>query len=125
MAKGINNEQIISALIQHGTVSEAAKAAGVSARTIYDRMRDKEFVADYMRAKSDIIRGAVFTINSKLSDAINCIADLMQDKEVAPAIRLQAAQTILNNAEKFIKRLDREEHAATIEENPQDDWFSF
>lgn len=125
MAKDINNEKIIAALIQHGTVTEAAQAAGVSPRTVYDRMRDKEFIADYMRAKSDIIRGAVFSINSKLSDAINCIADLMQDKDVAPAVRLQSAQTILNYAGKFISRLNMEEHEATITENPQDDLFSF
>ncbi len=125
MAKIVNNETIISALIQHGTIAEAAKAAGISTRTIYDRMRDKEFIADYMRAKSDIIRGAVFSINSKLSEAINCIADLMNDKEVAPAVRLQAAQTILNHADKFIRRLDYEERQATITENPLDDMFSF
>lgn len=122
MAKG-NNEQIISALIQHGTVAEAAKAAGVSPRTIYDRMQDREFIADYKRAKSDIIRSAVFSINGKLSDAISTIADMMQDKDIPPAIRLQAAQTILNNAEKFTNRLDREEHQANIIQNPLNDMF--
>lgn len=65
--KAVSNEEIIAALIQHGTVKEAAAAAGTTPRTIYDRMRDKDFEADYMRAKSDLIRGAVFNINNKLS----------------------------------------------------------
>jgi ribosomal protein L16 Arg81 hydroxylase len=123
--KAVSNEQIIAALISCGTVKEAAAAAGTTPRTIYDRMRDKDFEADYMRAKSDLIRGAVFNINNKLSDAINTIADLMQDKEVAPAVRLQAAQTILINAEKFAKRLSYDERQATLKENPFDDIFNF
>ena len=123
--KAVSNEEIIAALIQHGTVKEAAAAAGTTPRTIYDRMRDKDFEADYMRAKSDLIRGAVFNINNKLSDAINTIADLMQDKEVTPAVRLQAAQTILINAEKFAKRLSYDERQATLKENPFDDIFNF
>ena len=123
--KAVSNEQIIAALIQHGTVKEAAQAAGTTPRTIYDRMRDNTFMADYKRAQSDIIRGAVFNINNKLSAAIDCISDLMQDKDIAPAVRLQAAQTILVNAEKFTKRLSGEEYQANIKENPLDDIFSF
>lgn len=116
--KAVSNEEIIAALIQHGTVKEAAKAAGTTPRTIYDRMREKDFSVEYMRAKSDIIRKAVFTIDEKLSEAINTISDLMQDKETPPAIRLQAAQTILNNAEKFSSRLAVSEKQAIDKENP-------
>lgn len=49
----------------------------------------------------------------------------MQNKEVAPAVRLQAAQTILINAEKFAKRLSYDERQATLKENPFDDIFNF
>ena len=125
MAKKVCNEAIISALLQHGTVKDAATAAGTTPRTVYDRMRDADFQADYMRAKSDIIRGAVFSINAKLSEAIQCIADIMQDKDVNPATRLQAAQTILQTADKFAKRLQSEERQATITENPLDDYDIF
>ena len=124
MAKSVCNEKIIAALLQHGTVRDAAAAAGTTPRTVYDRMRDKDFQADYMRAKSDIIRGAVFSINEKLSLAIETIADIMQDKDTNPATRLQAAQTILQTADKFAKRLQYEEHQATITENPIDEFLT-
>lgn len=35
----------------------------------------------------------------------------MADKEVTPAVRLQAAQTILNNAGKFAERLRADEQS--------------
>lgn len=113
--KAISNEEIIAALLQHGTVKDAAAAAGTTPRTIYDRMNDREFRAEYMEAKNDIIRKAVFTINEKLSAAIDTVADIMTDKDNNPAIRLQAAQTILNNAGKFAERLTHDEYQSRNE----------
>lgn len=104
------NEQIIAALLQHGTIKDAAAAVGVKPRTIYDRMQTREFRAEYMEAKNDIIRKAVFSINHKLSAAIDAVCEIMTDKETSPAVRLQAAQTIINNASKFAERLTRDEY---------------
>lgn len=113
--KAISNEEIIAALLQHGTVKDAAAAAGTTPRTIYDRMNDREFRAEYMEAKNDIIRKAVFSINEKLSAAIDAVADIMNDKDNNPAVRLQAAQTILNNAGKFAQRLTHDEYQSRNE----------
>jgi len=111
----ISNEEIIAALLQHGTIKAAADAAGIGTRTIYDRMNDKEFRAEYAQAKADIVRQAVFSINGKLAAAIEAVADIMTDKEVNPATRLQAAQTIINNAGKFAERLTKDETEARAE----------
>ena len=108
--KATSNEEIIAALLQHGTIKEAAAAAGTNPRTIYDRMTDREFRAEYEAAKADIVRKAVNAINQKLSEAIESVAEIMTDKGVNPAVRLQAAQTILNNAAKFAERLKDDEH---------------
>lgn len=111
----VSNEEIIAALIASGTVKEAAAKTGVTPRTIYDRMNDREFRAEYMEAKNDIIRKAVFTINEKLSAAIDAVAEIMTDKDNNPAVRLQAAQTILNNAGKFAERLTHDEYQSRNE----------
>ena len=113
--KAISNEEIIAALLQHGTIKEAAAAAGTTPRTIYDRMNDRDFRAEYMEAKNDIIRKAVFSINEKLSAAIHAVADIMTDTDNNPAIRLQAAQTIINNAGKFADRLTKDEYQSRNE----------
>lgn len=113
--KAISNEEIISALLQHGTIKEAAAAAGTAPRTIYDRMNDREFRSQYMEAKNDIIRKAVFTINTQLAAAVDVVADIMNDRETNPAIRLQAAQVLINNAGKFADRLARDEYQSRNE----------
>lgn len=115
-AKAISNEAIISALLQHGTIKEAANAAGTTPRTIYDRMQtDRDFRGKYAEAKNGIVRKAIFSINEKLGAAINAVCDIMEDKTVNPAVRLQAAQTILNNAAKFSDRLFTDERRAAKE----------
>ena len=120
--KAVSDEEIIAAILQHGTLKEAAQAAGISTRAIYDRMENRAFRALYMAAKNDIIRRAVFSINEKLSDAIDAVSEIMKDKNNNPAIRLQAAQTILNNAGKFAERLTKDEYNSRAEGK---DPFSF
>ncbi len=118
-AKGTSDEQIIAALLNHGTIKEAAAAAGISERALYDRMNTGDFQALYKAAKADLIRAAVFSINGKLQAAISTVAEIMADKENNPAIRLQAAQTILNTACKFTQRLatDEQNITAQVESN--------
>ena len=108
----ISDEQIIAALLTHRTIKEAAAAAGISERAIYDRMNGGEFQALYKAAKTDLMRTAVIDLNGHIEAAINTIADVMNNKDNNAAIRLQAAQTILNNAAKFTQRLTEQEAAA-------------
>lgn len=107
--KAVSNEEIIAALLQHGTVKEAAAAAGLSVRAIYDRMSERDFKAAYLEAKNDIIRKAVYSINEKLAAAVDAVADIMSDQDINPDIRLKAAQTILKYAGSFAERLSFEE----------------
>ena len=119
--KAVSDEEIIAALMANSTIAKAAEAAGISRRALYDRMGEKDFQGQYAAAKAALIRQAVFTINAKLTEAIDTIAGIMQDPEVNPAVRLQAAQTILNNATKFAERLSAEDKKAEdTRKNPLD-----
>ncbi len=120
--KAISDEQIIAALLDHGTIRAAAQAAGISERTLYDRMNRGEFQALYKAAKADLIRAAVLNINRQLQAAIDTVVEVMQDPDNNAAVRLQAAQTILNNAGKFAQRLQMDETSVLIQQ--ENDRFS-
>lgn len=111
--KAVSDEQIIAALFSNGTIKAAAAAVGISERSLYDRMNSGEFIAVYKAAKADLIRGAVFNLNAQIQAAINAVTDIMNDTNNNAAVRLQAAQTILNNANKFSQRLSAEEQGIT------------
>lgn len=108
-ATAISGEKIIAALITSGTITQAATQLDISTRTIYDRMTQREFKAAYSAAKSDILRKAVSKLNTRLNEAIDTIAEIMNDKEASAAARLQAAQAIINLSDKFTQRLQDEE----------------
>lgn len=102
----VSNEEIIAALIVSRTTAEAAEKVGISRRTLYERMTDNDFREEYAEAKNDILRQAVLQFNSMITEAIDTLADIMEDKSVNAAVRLQAAQFLINNACKFADRLD-------------------
>lgn len=112
--KKISDEQIAAALLERGTIKQAAAACGISERAIYDRMNTNDFQSIYKAAKADIIRAAVFNLNGQLQAAVNTIAEIMADKTATPGTRLQAAQMILTHAHRAAQRLQEDETAARI-----------
>lgn len=114
--KAVSDEQIISALLHNGTIKAAAAAAGISERALYDRMSKGDFQALYKAAKTDLVRGAVLNLNQQVQAAIDTVVEVMQDKENNAAVRLQAAQTILNNAGKFAQRLQVDENSVLTQQ---------
>ena len=123
-SKAVSDEQITAALLANGTLKEAAAAVGISERALYDRINSGDFQAVYKAAKADLMRGAVLRINRHVQAAIDTVARILQDDSNNAAVRLQAAQTILNNAGKFAQRLqaDEDRTEAQIAANRLDMW---
>lgn len=107
--KAVSNEQLIAAILSSRTLSEAASKTGVSLRTIQERMKDSDFRLAYTDAKSQVLRSAVQTTNNHFTEAVEVIAEIMNDKTNNPAVRMQAAQTIINQSVKIFDRVQAAE----------------
>lgn len=107
----VSDEEIIAALLQSGSIAQAAELTGIGQRTIYDRMGTRDFKAAYSAAKSDIVRAAVLTLNRSLSAAVEVVTGIMNDENNPAGTRLQAAKMIIENAAKFSDRLAAEDKA--------------
>lgn len=103
--RAVSNEELIAAILSSRTLTEAANKAGISLRTLQERMHEHEFRLAYTDAKSEVLRAAVQATNAHLTEAIETVADIMKDKTTNPAVRMQAAQTIINQSVKIIDRL--------------------
>ena len=101
----VSDEEIIDALLQSGSIAQAAELTGIGQRTIYDRMGTRDFKAAYSAAKSDIVRAAVLSLNRSLSAAVEVVTGIMNDDSNNAGTRLQAAKMIIENAAKFSDRL--------------------
>jgi hypothetical protein len=107
----VSDEEIIAALLQSGSIAQAAELTGISARSIYDRMGTRDFKAAYSAAKSDIVRAAVLTMNRSLAAAVEVVTGIMNDDSNNAGTRLQAAKMIIENAAKFSDRMAAEDKA--------------
>lgn len=115
----VSDEEIIAALLNSGSIAQAAELTGIAPRTIYDRMGTRDFKAAYSAAKSDIVRAAVLTMNRSLAAAVEVVTGIMNDDSNNAGTRLQAAKMIIENAAKFSDRLnDADTTTATMAESP-------
>lgn len=114
MAK-VNDEQLIAGLLQHGSIRATAKALNIGESTIYAKMKNGEFKESYLQARADLLRDAVQEITAQRAAALAVILEVMQDKEVNPATRLQAAQTVLSSEGKYLLQLQDAEKAVNLQ----------
>lgn len=105
--KRVSDEELVSALLSHGRIAAAAAACGLSQRQFRDRIHTQTFQELYMAAREDILRSTVHALNSKLGQAFDTIADIMTNTSAKKNIRLQAALSLIDLADKFTERLDK------------------
>ena len=110
----VSDEALVAALISCGTMKAAAASVGLTERAVFDRMKDRDFKAIYQQAKTDVIREAVFKMNAQVGAALDCVLEIMENKNIKPEVRLQAADKVFVYAEKFSKRLSMDEHTAEL-----------
>lgn len=115
----LNDEKILAALMAHGSVRAAAEAAKVSESVIYDRLRDREFMRLYDRARDDLLRGCVNRLADRTVEAVDVIAGIMTDGDVNPAIRVQAARQILEYSGRMADRMHERETVIRTEDPPE------
>lgn len=115
MGKRLKDEEIVSALIECGTIKAAADMLGVQIKTLYSRMKQEKFKELYRSAKSDLLKAATAKMQSNLADACDVIAEIMKDADTSQQIRLNAADCIIRNTLKLLEQADILERVEELE----------
>ena len=112
---GRKKEEAIAALLNHRNLEEAANAVGVSVKTLLRWVKLPEFAAGYREAR----RAAVSQANARLQQATGAasaaVLRLMVDPNAPAAVRLRAAECVLNHAAKAIEVEDIEVRVSELE----------
>lgn len=98
MGRRISNEVLIAGLLVHGSIRETAKEMKIGERTIRERMKEPGFAEEYQRARADVLAGSVHRLTSRIGTAADVLADIMEDTNTAPAVRVSAARSVLEYA---------------------------
>ena len=103
MAKKITDEKLLEMLLVHGGASGAAAALGISRNAVFKRLQDPVFRAQYDAAQVVVLSTAAASMTTALDDAIGCLRDVVIDKSVSAAIRVQAANALLTHCNRYIE----------------------
>lgn len=98
--------KVLAALLTSPNKSAAAKAAGISPRTLRDYLADEEFQAEYKRAFSGLVEDATRQAQQALSPAIGTLLEIVEDKEQDATARISAARAILSHGVKLVEITD-------------------
>lgn len=105
----------IAALLSAGTVSEAAKVAGVPRRTLYKWLELPEFAQTLRAAECETIKGTSRRLSWTANKAAARVEYLIDDPDTPPTVQLRAAQIALDAAIRWRESTDLEERITALE----------
>lgn len=110
-------EQTIAALLSEATVGAAAEKVGVGEVTLYRWLKMPEFLMAYREARREVVEKAVAQLQQSSWAASTTLVRLLGSG--SDSVRLRAAQTILDQANKGLEMLDFEERLAALEQQTE------
>lgn len=102
----VSDEHILSALVTAPTIREAATICGCSESTIYARLRDDDFKKKYNAERRKLLERNATALQNQIETAVQTMAEVMKNKEVAPQVRLNAADAVIRNGLKLTELVD-------------------
>ena len=111
-----SQEQIIAGLLVNGTVTATAKKLGICRDTIYMVMQEESFNKAYSKARTELLNGCINKMISNLSDGVDNIVEIMNNKQNSAQIRINATQLLFNTAIKLSENCGITKGISCIEE---------
>jgi hypothetical protein len=112
---GRKMEEAIVALLTHRNIEEAANAVGVSVKTLLRWQKLPEFAAAYREARRAVVSQANARLQQATGAASAAVLRLMVDAHAPAAVRLRAAECVLDHAAKAIEIEDIEVRVSELE----------
>lgn len=115
MAKKIDDNKIIIALMSKNTIAEAAEHAGCSEFEIYDKMKNHSFMQIYNTARAEYLSGALIALRDSVKLAVSMVESILNNEDADDTVRIQAAKFIVNYADGLERRMKEFEDRAAWE----------
>src|SRR5579864_7374698 len=113
---GRKQDEAIAALLTQRNVEEAARAAGIGARTLLRWLKLSEFQTAYRQARREAFGQAIARLQQGTSPAATTLLKTMIDPSTPASVRVRAADSVFNHAAKAIEIEDIEARVAALEQ---------
>jgi hypothetical protein len=108
-------EEAVAALLVQRNLEDAARAVGVSPKTLLRWMKEPEFDAAYRAARRAAFGQAVARLQQGASAAATTLLKTMIDPNTPASVRVRAAECVINHANKGIELEDIEARVSELE----------
>ena len=108
-------EAAITALLSQRNHEEAARAAGVSKRTLNRWLKMAEFQAAYLEARRAVMFQATARLQQASSAAVSALLKVMVDPSTPASVRVRAADCILTRGSQGLENEDLELRLSALE----------
>lgn len=99
-------QKALTALLTSPSRAEAAKAAGVTTRTLQNYLADPEFQVEYKKAFGNMVDDAAAQARQSFAPALSTLREIVEDKDEDANARISAARAILSHGMKLIETTD-------------------
>ena len=99
-------QKALAALLTSPSKAAAAKAAGISPRTLRDYLSDQSFQAAYRDAFGNMVEDATRQAQQAISPALSTLREIVEDREEDAQARISAARAIWSHGLKLIETTD-------------------
>jgi hypothetical protein len=112
---GRKKEEAVAALLVQRNLEDAARAAGISAKTLLRWMKEPEFDAAYRIARRAAFGQSIARLQQGASAAATTLLKTMIDPNTPASVRVRAAECVMNQATKAIEIEDVEARVSELE----------
>jgi hypothetical protein len=116
-ARGHQTEQIILALLEHGTFEKAAAALGISVITIWRWEKKPGSKEAFHKARREAFSRTIARLQHAGGAAVTTLLKVMVDKDAPAASRVRAADCVLNHAANAFELEDLEMRLERLEQS--------
>ncbi len=108
-----NKEKILVALLEGVSIRDAAKTSGVSEATIYNYLKDTEFLSEYRNARRQTVENAIGQMQQASSEAVETLRRNLTCEN--SAVETRTAQIIFENSIRGLELTDILERLEALE----------
>lgn len=101
MKKADKWQVVILALLSTRTREEAAARASVSIATVYNYLRDPDFIRLYEAEKAKLLNDTTDHLQKSVTEAVNVLWDTLRDPDARQGDKIAAAKILLENNLKY------------------------
>lgn len=118
---GAKQAKVLAALLSSPSITDAAKLAKLSERSVFRYLKDPVFIDLYRQARSEQVRQAVCQVQRISAKAATVLEEIMIDPCAKPSSKVLACRTVLDCALRAVELEDLEARLSALERAAQEE----